>query len=98
MDKFSNDANKKDCGEAAAEAETVREREWRVECVAICEREYRLAHWRGLGQSVGEEPEARLTERRKATEEWRMELEPKRESVALRWQREHEKVEKKSEM
>ena len=50
---------------------------------------------------MGEEPEARLTERRKATEEWRMELEPKRESMALRWERKHENdetVEKKSEM
>ena len=50
---------------------------------------------------MGEEPEARLTERRKATEEWRIELEPTRESVALRWEREHksdETVEKKLEM
>ena len=46
---------------------------------------------------MGEELEARLTEQRKATEEWRMELEPKKESVALRWEREHETVEKKSE-
>ena len=69
-----------------------------MECAAACEREYRSAHWRGLGQSVGEELKARLTERRKATEEWRMELEPKRESVSLRWEREHETVEKKSEM
>nr|POF03331.1 hypothetical protein CFP56_44934 [Quercus suber] len=47
---------------------------------------------------MGEETEARLTEQRKATEEWRMELEPKRESLALRWEREHETVEKKLEM
>ena len=47
---------------------------------------------------VEEEPEVRLTERRKAMKEWWMELEPKRESVALRWEREHETVEKKSEM
>ena len=26
-------------GEAAAEAEIVRERDWRVECAAVCERE-----------------------------------------------------------
>ena len=32
------------------------------------------------------------------TEEGRMELEPKRVLVALRWEREHETVEKKSEM
>ena len=69
-----------------------------MECAAACDREYRSAHWRGLGRSVGEELKARLTERRKATEEWRMELEPKRELVALRWEREHETVEKKSEM
>ena len=31
-------------------------------------------------------------------EVWRMKLEPKKESVALRWEREHERVEKKSEM
>ena len=47
---------------------------------------------------MGEEPEARLTEQSKATEEWQMELEPKRESVALRWEWEHETVVKKSEM
>ena len=76
----------------------MRERGWRVECAAVCEREYWLVHWRGLGRSVGEEPEARLTERRKATKEWRMELEPKRELVALRWEQEHKTVEKKSEM
>ena len=85
-------------GEAMAEVETVRERDWRVECAAVCEKKYRSTHWRGSGRSVGVEPEARLTKRRKATEEWRMELEPKRESVALRWEREHETVEKKSEM
>ena len=48
-----------------------------------------------LGQSVGEELEARLTKRRKATEEWQMELEPKKELMALRWEWEHETVEKK---
>ena len=72
-----------------------------MECSTGCEREYRSAHWRGLGRSVGEEPEARLTKRRKVMEEWRMELEPKRESVALRWEQEHESdemMEKKSEM
>nr|POE52915.1 hypothetical protein CFP56_72419 [Quercus suber] len=47
---------------------------------------------------MGEEPKARLTEQRKAMEEWRMELEPKRELVALRWELEHEMVEKKLEM
>nr|POE81194.1 hypothetical protein CFP56_30384 [Quercus suber] len=57
-----------------------------------------IIYWRGLGRLVGEEPEVRLMERKKATEEWRMELEPKRESVALRWEREHEPVEKKSKM
>ncbi len=46
---------------------------------------------------VGEEPETRLTERRKTTKEWRIELEPNRELMALRWEREHETVEKKSE-
>ena len=72
-----------------------------MECSTGCEREYRSAHWRGLGRSVGEEPEARLTKRRKVMEEWRMELELKRESVALRWEQEHESdetMEKKSEM
>ena len=69
-----------------------------MECASVYEKKYRSAHWRELGRLVGEEPEARLTERRKATEEWRMELEPKKESVALRWEQEHERVEKKSEM
>ena len=48
-----------------------------------------------LGRSVGEELEARLTKRRKATEECQMELEPKKELVALRWEWEHETMEKK---
>ena len=69
-----------------------------MECASVYEKKYWSAHWRELGRLVGEEPEARLTERRKAMEEWRMELEPKKESVALRWEQEHERVEKKSEM
>ena len=41
-----------------------------------------------------EEPEARMSERRKATAEWwRMELEPKRELVSWWWEREPETVE-----
>ena len=43
MDKFFNHPNKRDWGgqrgEAAAEAEIVRERDWRVECASVCERE-----------------------------------------------------------
>ena len=39
LDKFSNHTNKRDYGEAAAEAETVRERDWRVECAAVYESE-----------------------------------------------------------
>ena len=35
----------------------MRERDWRVECFAICEREYWSAHWRGFGRSVREESE-----------------------------------------
>ena len=69
-----------------------------MECAFVYEKKYRSAYWREFGRLVGEEPEARLTERRKAMEEWRMELEPKKESVALRWEREHERVEEKSEM
>ena len=44
---------------------------------------------------MGQEPEARLMEQRKATDGVGG-LEPKRESVALRWEWEHEMVEKKS--
>ena len=49
----------------------MRERYWRVECAAVCEREYRSAHWRGFGRSVGEGPEARLTvEKKLEMETW----------------------------
>ena len=44
---------------------------------------------------MGEESEARLMKWRKVTKEWQMELEPKKELVALRWEWEHETMEKK---
>ena len=44
---------------------------------------------------MGEESEARMMKWRKVTKEWQMELEPKKELVALRWEWEHETMEKK---